>query len=141
DVPLGAFSLSAEEQVSSSKHRAILSGQLSANGEVQAPEMRYVPYGSVNVHVIRVAPDSTESNATRGRVQISGAAPYSGQFPFGSWVNVNPGNGIASFVQVGGGAISATYFDPVTGRSTPGSGQLTSEGGALAIEIRALDTS
>jgi hypothetical protein len=125
--------------VSSLKHRAIFSGQLSANGEAQTLEMRYVAYGNVNVHVLRVATDNTTSDANRGRVLIGGVAPYAGQFPFGSWVNVNPATGVASFVQVGGGSISASYYDPVTGRTTNGNGVLTGEGSTLRSRF-AFDT-
>src|SRR5262249_12507504 len=141
DVPLGAFTLAAEEQASSPRHRTLTTGRLSANGEVQTLELRYVPFGNVNVRVIRVGTDGSESPASRGRVVISGRAPYTGLFPFGSWVNVNTSTGVAAFVTVGGGTIDAAYYDPVTGRTTSGSGELTVEGSTISIEIRALDTS
>jgi hypothetical protein len=68
-VPVGVpFTVTAEEQISPPRHRAVATGTISANGEVQTLELRYVPYGAVNVHVVRVAPDGTQTPADRGTV-------------------------------------------------------------------------
>ena len=127
---LGAFRALDEKGLDG--HMVSVSGQL---------ELRYVPYGNVNVRVIRVGTDQSESAAQRGSVALTNDSVYANQFPFGYWIPVSSSTGIASFTVVGGGNLRAEYWDPVTNVKTPATATLAVEGSTLQIDIRALDTS
>src|SRR5262249_27677122 len=140
-IPVGVpFTVTAEEQISPPRHRAVATGTISANGEVQTLELRYVPYGNVNVHVVRVAPDGPHTPADRGGVAILNLGVYGNQFPFGYQQPID-GQGNASFTRVGGGPIRAVYGDPVNHTNYFGDGSLTVEGSTIDIVVQVFNTS
>lgn len=133
-IPVGvSFTVTAEEQASGSHHKAAGAAMLSAGGQVAQLLLQYVPYGQVNVNVVRVAPDGTQTPLTSGSFYLVSSGVYGAQFPFGALVTVD-GQGAAQFVNVGG-PIVANYFDPTTGLTGSASGAITTEGQNLALTI------
>jgi protocatechuate 3,4-dioxygenase beta subunit len=138
DLPLVAFTITAEEQASPPRRRSAASGSLTADGEVQTLELRYVAYGGVTVHVTRINADGSETDAQRGSVAIDNNGVYRGQFPFNQWIPVNA-QGRSAFARVGGGTVTATYWDPVTGRYSSASADLAVEGSSIEIPVKVLN--
>lgn len=138
DLPLVAFTITAEEQASPPRRRSAASGSLTADGEVQTIELRYVAYGDVTVHVTRVNADGSETDAQRGSVAIDNNGVYRGQFPFNQWIPVNA-QGRSAFARVGGGTVTAMYWDPVTGRYSSTSADLAVEGSSIEIPVKVLN--
>jgi hypothetical protein len=141
NVPVGvAFTVTADEQVSPPRHRAVATGSLSQNGEVQNLVLRYVPYGDVTVWVVRVAADGSQAPAGRGSVSLVNLGVYPNQLPFGYPVALDAA-GTAHFSRVGGGPLRAVYYDPANNTNTAAEGTLATEGESLEILVQVFDTS